>query len=43
MFIVIPTNAHVSGINIKNAPTYFGVLTPSSGSSQVVPAKVRNY
>ena len=30
-------------INIKIAATCFGVSTPSSGSSQFVPAKVTNY
>ena len=29
--------------NIKIAPTCFGVITPSSGISQFVPAKVMNY
>jgi len=32
-----------SKINIKITPTRFGVLTPSSGSLQVVPAKVKSY
>jgi hypothetical protein len=42
MFISIPTNAHRSSykINIKITPTGFGVLTPSSGSLQVLSAKV---
>ena len=30
-------------ININIAPTCFGVNAPSSGSLQVVPAKVMNY
>ena len=44
MFISIPTKAHRSSykINIKITPTCFGVLTPSSGSLQVVLAKVMN-
>jgi len=30
-------------INIKIAPTCFGVLTPFGGSLKVVPSKVMNY
>jgi hypothetical protein len=45
MFIIIPTIAHVSSIeiHIEIAATCFGVFTPSSGSLQVVLAKVMNY
>ena len=45
MFIIIPTYAqpNIVKINIKTIPTCFDVNTPSSGSLQVVLAKVMNY
>jgi hypothetical protein len=42
MFI-IPTYAQASSVETKITPTCFGVNTPSSGSLQVVFAKVMNY
>jgi len=45
MFIIIPTNVHVSTIKsiLKLLRSCLGVPTPFSGSLQVVLAKVMNY
>jgi len=44
MFVIIPTYAQISSVNLINVTlTCFGVNTPSSGSLKVVSAKVMNY